>query len=94
MRTIERSGAFRRDYKRAKASPRHREQVDRLVAGVVTLLAADRDLPPSYRDHALVGDWSGYRECHLRPDLLLIYRKPDDDTLRLARLGSHSELFG
>jgi mRNA interferase YafQ len=94
MRTIERSGAFRRDYKRAKASPRHREQVDRLVAGVVTLLAADRDLPPSYRDHALVGDWSGYRECRLRPDLLLIYCEPDNETLRLARLGSHSELFG
>jgi mRNA interferase YafQ len=36
----------------------------------------------------------GYRECHLEPDLLLIYRKPDADTLRLARRGSHSELFG
>lgn len=64
------------------------------MAGVVALLAADRDLPLSYRDHALVGDWSGYRECHLKPDLLLVYRKPDDDTLRLVRLGSHSELFG
>jgi mRNA interferase YafQ len=36
----------------------------------------------------------GYRECHIKPDLLPIYRKPDADTLRLARLGSHSELFG
>jgi len=44
----------------------------------------------------LSGDWSGYRECHIKPDLLLllIYRKPDANTLRLARLGSHSELFG
>jgi mRNA interferase YafQ len=42
----------------------------------------------------LSGDWAGCRECHVRPDLLLIYRKPDADTLRLARLGSHSELFG
>nr|WP_312842969.1 type II toxin-antitoxin system YafQ family toxin [Klebsiella pneumoniae] len=40
------------------------------------------------------GDWAGYRECHIKPDLLLIYRKSDADTLRLARLGSHSELFG
>lgn len=64
------------------------------MADVVALLAADRDLPPSYRDLALVGDWSGYRECHLKPDLLLVYRKPEGDTLRLARLGSHSEPFG
>ncbi|MGD1641148.1 type II toxin-antitoxin system YafQ family toxin [Klebsiella pneumoniae] len=47
-----------------------------------------------YRDHDLSGDWAGYRECHIKPDLLLIYRKSDADTLRLARLGSHSELFG
>ncbi|HMU31204.1 MAG TPA: type II toxin-antitoxin system YafQ family toxin, partial [Nitrospira sp.] len=43
--------------------------------------------------HDLSGDWAGYRECHIKPDLLLIYRKSDSDTLRLARLGSHSELF-
>jgi mRNA interferase YafQ len=42
----------------------------------------------------LSGDWAGYRECHVKPNLLLIYRKVDQDTLRLARLGSHSELFG
>ena len=48
----------------------------------------------SYRDHALSGKWAGYRECHIKPDLLLIYRKVNTDTLRLARLGSHSELFG
>ena len=51
-------------------------------------------LPPSNRDHALTGDWLGYRECHVKPDLLLIYKKPDDLTLRLARFRSHSELFG
>jgi mRNA interferase YafQ len=94
MRTIDRAGAFRRDYKRGKASPRHRHDVDALVAGVVALLVVDHDLPEAYRDHALIGSWSGYRECHLKPDLLLIYRKPDAETLRLARLGSHSGLFG
>ena len=52
------------------------------------------DLPASNSDHALSGDWAGYRECHLKPDLLLIYRKPNAEVLRLARLGSHSELFG
>ncbi|OZA58728.1 MAG: YafQ family addiction module toxin, partial [Sphingomonadales bacterium 39-62-4] len=40
------------------------------------------------------GDWAGYRDCHVKPDLVLIYAKPDDATLRLARLGSHSEVFG
>jgi mRNA interferase YafQ len=42
----------------------------------------------------LSGEWAGYRECHLKPGLLLIYRKPDAGSLRLARLGSYSELFG
>ena len=64
------------------------------MSTVVTLLLSDKVLPEHNRDHALSGDWMGYRECHIKPDLLLIYRKPDADTLRLARLGSHSELFG
>ena len=51
-------------------------------------------LAPRYRDHDLSGEWAGYRDCHIKPDLVLIYRKPDADTLRLARLGSHSEMFG
>jgi len=94
MRTIERSSAFKRDYKRAKATPRHSRDVDSRVSTVVALLLSDQVLPENARDHALSGDWAGYRECHVKPDLLLIYRKPGADTLRLARLGSHSELFG
>jgi mRNA interferase YafQ len=94
MRTIERSSAFKRDYKRAKATPRHSKDVNSLVSTAVELLLSGQVLPEKNRDHALSGDWVGYRECHIKPDLLLIYRKPDADTLRLARLGSHSELFG
>jgi mRNA interferase YafQ len=94
MRTIERSSAFKRDYKRAKATPRHGKDVDSLVSIVLALLLSDRALPENNRDHALIGEWVGYRECHIKPDLLLIYRKPNAGTLRLARLGSHSELFG
>jgi len=60
----------------------------------VSLLAADRLLSEKHRDHALSGEWRDYRECHLKPDLLLIYRKPDSQVLQLVRLGSHSELFG
>jgi len=94
MKAIERSSAFKRDYRRVKAAPRHRKDLHSLVSTVVALLLSDRVLPGNNRDHALSGDWMGYRECHIKPDLLLIYRKPDADTLRLARLGSHSELFG
>jgi mRNA interferase YafQ len=94
MRTIERSSTFKRDYTRAKATPRHRKDLDLQVSTVVSLLLSDQTLQENRRDHALSGDWAGYRECHIKLDLLLIYRKPDSNTLRLARLGSHSELFG
>jgi len=94
MRTIDRSSAFKRDYRRVMATPRHCKDVGSLLPEILKLLLVDEPLPEKNRDHALSGDWSGYRECHVKPDLLLIYRKPDADTLRLARLGSHSELFG
>ena len=54
----------------------------------------EHPLDARYRDHDLSGDWAGYRECHIKPDLLLIYRKSGSDILRLARLGSHGEIFG
>ena len=94
MRTIEYANAFKKDFKRVKATPRHRPDVERLLTTALTLLADDQPLPLHQRDHDLTGNWSGYRECHLKPDLLLIYRKLDADVLRVARLGSHSELFG
>ena len=53
---------------------------------------ADEPLQERHRDHALTGDWIDHRDCHIRPDLILIYRKPDNETLQLVRLGSHSEL--
>jgi mRNA interferase YafQ len=93
MRTIERSSAFKRDFKRVKAAPRHCNDVDSLILSALGLLATDQPLPESNRDHPLSGEWAGYRECHLKPDLLLVYRKIGGDVLKLARLGSHSELF-
>ena len=85
MRTLERSSTFKSDYKRAKASSHHGKDVDSLVSAFLTSLMSDQPLPKNNRDHALRGDWVGYRECHIKPDLLLIYRKPDPDTLCLAR---------
>ncbi len=93
MRTIERSSAFKGDFKKVKANPSHKKNLDELLSTILELLLTDEVLPKSNRDHALSGNWEGYRECHIRPDLLLIYRKQDNKTLRLARIGSHSELF-
>jgi mRNA interferase YafQ len=93
MRTIDRASSFKRDYKR-EAKGKHRVTLDQDLLPVFKALVTDQPLDPKYRDHDLSGDWAGYRECHVKSDLLLIYRKSDSDTLRLARLGSHSELFG
>ncbi len=91
MRTIRRTTRFKRDYKR-EAKGRHRQQLDKDLLTIITLLATDAPLVEKYRDHALTGAWSDHRDCHILPDLVLIYRKPDAETLELVRLGSHSEL--
>lgn len=91
MRTIEWTSQFKRDYKREKRG-RYRLRLDAELARLVGVLADDQPLEPRFRDHQLSGEWSDYRDCHVRPDLVLIYKKPDGDTLQLVRLGSHSEL--
>ena len=92
MRRIEITAAFRRDFKRENRSGKAID-FDSLVSAVVSALARDEALPERNRDHGLTGDWRDHRECHLKPDLLLIYRKPDANTLQLVRMGSHNELF-
>lgn len=92
MRVVKPTRAFQKDFRR-KATGIHRSGLQ-LLPAVVDLLAHDELLPAQFKDHALKGEWEPHRECHLRPDLLLVYRKPDDETLTLVRLGSHSELFG
>ncbi len=92
MRTIKYTTRFKRDYKRENKSGRHRTALDTELLSVVKLLAMDTTLPPRYYDHALNGNWKDHRDCHIKPDLVLIYRKPDNESLELVRLGSHSEL--
>ncbi len=92
MRTIERQTAFRRDFKREKLSGRYKN-LDKIIIDILTVLATDSPLPERYNDHPLMGRWVGFRECHIKPDLLLIYEKSSPETLVLARLGSHSDLF-
>jgi mRNA interferase YafQ len=91
MRTISRTKRFKKDYRR-EAKGRHRDTLDTDLIAVVSLLAANSPLPEKLRDHALTGEWADHRDCHIRPDLALIYRLPDAETLQLVRLGSHSEL--
>jgi mRNA interferase YafQ len=91
MRTIERHGKFKRDWKR-ESKGAHRSSLEADFIKILTLLATDQPLDPRYRDHALTGNWKDHRDCHIKPDLVLIYRKPDDTTLQLVRLGSHAEL--
>jgi len=91
MRTVKYTNRFKRDYRREK-SGQLGKKLDPLLMEVVDLLAADAILPHRNFDHALAGEWIDHRDCHIRPDLVLIYRKPDDDALELVRLGSHSEL--
>jgi mRNA interferase YafQ len=91
MRIVRYTSRFKRDYRREK-SGRHGKKLDSLLMDVVVMLAADKPLPRRNLDHPLTGEWSDHRDCHVRPDLVLIYRKPDDSNLELVRLGSHSEL--
>ena len=91
MRTIDRTTRFRRDYKRERKG-QFGGRLDDLLHEAIEMLRNDTPLPPRLRDHPLGGDWNDCRDCHIRPDLVLIYRKPDANTLQLVRLGSHGEL--
>lgn len=88
-REIAWTSAFKRDFKREKKKD---SQLERELAPILSALAEDRPLLAKNRDHAMTGDWRPSRNCHIRPDLVLLYQKPDDETLLLMRLGSHSEL--
>jgi mRNA interferase YafQ len=91
MRKIERTTQFKKDFRREKKG-QHRQTVTDDVVSIVERLANDETLEQKHRDHALTGDWKDHRDCHVKPDLVLIYRLPDKDTIQLVRLGSHSEL--
>lgn len=89
MRKIEWTSAFKRDFKREKKKC---QNLEAQLFPVLSALKIDQILEPKCCDHALVGIWKEYRDCHIRPDLVLIYQKPDEETLRLVRIGSHAEL--
>jgi len=91
-KTIFWSKKFKQDYKRLINSV-NSETIDELLT-VIEMLANGQSLPEKYKDHLLKGNWKSYRECHIKPDLLLIYKLENNNlTLTLVRTGSHSELF-
>lgn len=81
---------FKKDYKNATKRGLPIGELDH----VIRLLANDNPLPDKYRDHELGGNWKGFRECHIQPDWLLIYKITNNNLiLSLSRTGSHSDLF-
>lgn len=91
MRKIERTAQFKRDFRR-EAKGLHRATLEKDFTEILKLLADDMPLAHRHRDHPLTGDWKDHRNCHIKPDLILVYRKPDNSRLQLVRLGSHAEL--
>jgi len=99
MRKIEPTTVFKRDFKREGKGP-NRIVLEADLKQVITDLANNVPLAAKHRDHPLAGNWKEYRDCHIRPDLVLIYRlieggediEANPSRLILARLGSHSEL--
>lgn len=90
MLKIRYHSTFKKDYKKIVK----RGYDIRLLETVIGLLAEQKPLPEKYRDHNLIGNYSGCRECHITPDWLLIYEINEDElVLYLTRTGSHSDLF-
>ena len=82
------SGRFKKDVKRAE---KRGKDMGKLKTAL-SLLIEEKPLPVVYRDHPLKGDWKGFRDLHLEPDWLLLYRVAGDE-IQLARTGTHSDLF-
>ena len=87
---IIRTNSFKRDIRLAEKRGLDTEKLNK----VVKTLANGEELPEKYKDHALIGDYAGFRECHIERDWLLIYRKEEEELeLILLRNGKHSDLF-
>ncbi len=89
MFKLEYSNQFKKDFKKVVKSTIP-DVVE--VGHVITTLQQGQTLAQKYVDHALTGNWLNYRDCHVKPDLVLIY-KIESGILKLARIGTHSELF-
>lgn len=90
MLNIRYSARFKKDYKAVIK----RGYNPQLMEDVLTILCSEQPLPSKYKDHNLSGNYEGYKECHITPAWLLIYKVERDIlTLTLTRTGTHSDLF-
>lgn len=85
---LRQTSQFKKDIKKQIKKGKNPDELTSLIK----LLIKDEPLPPKYKDHALIGNWSDRRDCHVEPDWILIYKKTEDELL-LERTGSHSDLF-
>jgi mRNA interferase YafQ len=88
MKAIFQTSQFKKDIKRIKKRGKDLSKLKEIVSAI----ANNKALEERHRDHALSGNWSGSRDCHIEPDWLLIYRV-EEEFLYLERTGSHSDLF-
>lgn len=91
MRAIKKTKQFRKDQRR-EIKGAYKNSLEHNLVELTKLLAGDENLPDRYQDHGLSGEWKDFRDAHVLPDLILVYRKVGNDSLELVRLGSHSEL--
>jgi len=93
-RTSDYADKFKKDWERLSKSGRY--DMKRLRTAMIHLILNEGPLPPEWKDHPLMGDWKGHRECHIGGDFLLIYRvegNQNSETIIFVRAGTHSELF-
>lgn len=85
------STQFKKDLRKIQRQGKDKEKLD----SIVEVLQKEEPLPKKCYDHELIGNWKSYRECHIEPDWLLIYKVQGGQVklLRLSRTGSHSDLF-
>ncbi len=82
------TNSFKKDLRKHHVALVSKEWIE-----IFSCLLNNTPIPRKYKDHALTGNWKGYRDCHVKPDLVLIY-KIDDDVIELHYLNTHSEIFG
>lgn len=91
-RVVDYSKSFVKDWQRLNRSGRY--NMNSLKTAMLLLIANDGPLSPEYKDHALIGDWDSFRECHIGGDFLLVYQLFGNDSIIVfTRTGTHAELF-
>jgi mRNA interferase YafQ len=88
------SKKFLKDVERDRVSGRYKKHDFDTLKQIISSLLEQKMLDKKLKDHALKGNWQGYRECHIKPDWLLVYRVDEEKAvLNLARLGTHNQIF-